>query len=80
MRYATPFAEMKLCEKVERDPGKVPDYRLVPSKPVESSVSFRMHTLETTRMPKMGSNVVDTAGVGLIDAWITAMPTNACDP
>jgi uncharacterized repeat protein (TIGR03806 family) len=80
MRYTTPFADMKLCEKVERDAGKVPDYRLVPGTPAESGVSFRMHTLETTRMPKIGSNVVDTDGIALIDAWITAMPTNACPP
>lgn len=82
MRYTTAFADMKLCDKVERDADKVPDpdLRLVPGKPAESTMSFRMHTLETTRMPKIGSNVVDTAGVGLIDAWISAIPTNACPP
>jgi uncharacterized repeat protein (TIGR03806 family) len=80
LRYTTSFADMKLCEKVERDADKVPELRLVPGKPAESTMSFRMHTLEATRMPKIGSNVVDTAGVALIDAWITAMPTSACPP
>lgn len=80
MRYTTAFAEMNLCDKVERDAGKVPDYRLVPGKPEDSGVSFRMHTLEMTRMPKIGSNVADASGIALIDAWITAMPTNACPP
>ena len=78
MRYTTAFADTKLCEKIERDTGKVPDYRLTPGKPAESTMSFRMHTLEMTRMPKIGSGVVDPTGTKLIDDWITAMPTDAC--
>lgn len=78
MRYTTAFADMKLCDKVERDMGTVPDYRLVPGKPAESTLSFRMHTLEVTRMPKIGSKVVDTDGTKLIDDWIRAVPANAC--
>jgi uncharacterized repeat protein (TIGR03806 family) len=78
MRYSIAFADMKLCEKVERDMGTVPDYRLVPGKPDESTLSFRMHTLEVTRMPKIGSKVVDTEGTKLIDDWIRAVPANAC--
>lgn len=80
MRYATAFADTKLCDKVERDVGKVPDYRLTPGKPAESTMSFRMHTLDMTRMPKIGSHVVDPEGTQLIDDWITALPTDACPP
>jgi uncharacterized repeat protein (TIGR03806 family) len=80
LRFATPFADSMLCDKVERDTGKVPDYRLTPGNPAESTMSFRMHTLDMLRMPKIGSNVVDTLGAKLIDDWITAMPTDACLP
>lgn len=77
-RFATPFAQRGLCEPSERDTGKVPAKRLVPGDVSKSALSFRMHALDEVRMPKVGSNVVDTAGTALIDAWITAMPTNAC--
>jgi hypothetical protein len=69
-----------LCDVVEHDSTRVPRYRLVPGDPDKSGVSVRMHALDELRMPKIGSNVVDTVGAGLIDAWIKAMPTNACPP
>jgi cytochrome c551/c552 len=80
MRYATTLADSKLCDKVERDAGKVPDYRLTPGKPAESTMSFRMHTLEMTRMPQIASLVVDLKGTQLVDDWIAALPTDACPP
>jgi hypothetical protein len=80
LRYTTAFADSKLCEKVERDVDKVPDYRLTPGNPAESTMSFRMHTLDMLRMPKIGSNVVDPVGAKLVDDWITAMPADACPP
>jgi hypothetical protein len=43
-------------------------------------MSFRMHTLDMLRMPKIGSNVLDPLGTKLVDDWITAMPTDACPP
>jgi uncharacterized repeat protein (TIGR03806 family) len=79
-RFDTPFAMRGLCDVPEHDATKVPKYRLVPGDPNKSGVSVRMHALDELRMPKIGSNVVDTVGVGLIDAWIKAMPTNACPP
>jgi mono/diheme cytochrome c family protein len=78
LRFATAFSETFLCDAVERDAGQVPPYRLVPGKPAESTMSFRMHDLEGFRMPKIGSNVVDLVGSKLIDDWITALPANAC--
>ena len=78
MRWGKPLADMKICEVSERDAGKVPKYRVVPGKPVESNMSFRMSTLGALRMPKVGSNVVDPVGSKLIDDWIAAMPTDAC--
>jgi uncharacterized repeat protein (TIGR03806 family) len=73
MRFTTPLAEMGLCNApIERgmgDPG-MPALRLVAGSPEDSAMSFRMHTLTDTRMPKIGSNVVDPDGSALIDAWI----------
>lgn len=80
LRYETPFADTKLCEKIERDAGKVPDYRLVPGAPKQSTMSVRMHLLDELRMPKVGSKVEDVVGSKLIDDWITAMPASACPP
>lgn len=80
LRFATAFADTKLCEKVERDADKVPALRLAPGDPAKSTMSFRMHVLDTLRMPKLGSNVVDTFGSKLIDDWISAMPASACPP
>jgi hypothetical protein len=80
-RFGTAFADRGLCEKSEQDTGKVPAYRLVPGSTDKSALSFRIHQLDAdVRMPKIGSTVVDTAGVALVDAWITALPTNACPP
>jgi uncharacterized repeat protein (TIGR03806 family) len=80
LRFTTSFADSELCEEVERDAGQVPPFRLVPGKPAESTVSFRMHATSDLRMPKIGSSVVDTEGSKLIDDWITALPTDACPP
>lgn len=78
MRWGKPIADMKICEPSERDAGLVPEYRVVPGKPLESAMSFRMSALDAVRMPKVGSNVVDPMGGKLIDDWIAAMPSDAC--
>jgi uncharacterized repeat protein (TIGR03806 family) len=80
MRWGTPIANMKLCDLVERDPGKngQPKYRMVPGHPELSAMSFRVHALDELRMPEIGSNVVDPVGSKLIDDWITATPAKAC--
>ena len=43
---------------------------LFPGHPEKSIISSRIHTLDLGRMPPLGSNVVDTKGVRLIDEWI----------
>jgi hypothetical protein len=82
MRWGTPIANMNLCALSERDAGKngLPKYRVVPGNPTESSMSFRVHSLDELRMPEIGSNVVDPLGAKLIDDWIAAMPASACPP
>ena len=44
-----------------------------PGNPANSVVSLRMHALDANRMPPLASSVVDTEGVALVDAWISAM-------
>jgi uncharacterized repeat protein (TIGR03806 family) len=80
LRWGTAFADTKLCDIVERDMGLVPKYRLVPGDTTKSTMSFRMHSLDAVRMPKIGSNVVDPQGTALIDQWISDMPADACPP
>ncbi len=52
----------------------VPNARvLAPHDPYRSIVFYRMSTLGPARMPRLGSNVVDEAGVGLIRDWIAQL-------
>ncbi len=77
-RFITAFADMKLCNvPIERGTGDplLPQVRLVPGMPGDSSLSFRMHDTTDYRMPKVGSTVVDTDGTALIDEWITGITT-----
>ncbi|MBL8351850.1 MAG: PQQ-dependent sugar dehydrogenase, partial [Burkholderiaceae bacterium] len=47
------------------------DPRLIyPGKPERSIVSHRLQTLELGRMPPLGTAMVDTGGVALINQWI----------
>ena len=78
MRFTTALSDSHLCELSERDPGKVPKYRLVPKNPQKSNMSVRVHALDELRMPKIGSKVVDPMGAALIDEWINGMPADAC--
>jgi uncharacterized repeat protein (TIGR03806 family) len=80
MRWGKPIDAMKICDPSERDAELVKKYRVVPGKPEDSTMSFRMHAMggDNIRMPKIGSNLVDPKGTELIDAWIEGLPANAC--
>jgi uncharacterized repeat protein (TIGR03806 family) len=54
---------------------------IVPGKPDESIVIFRMNSLDPEiKMPELPNRVIDEAGVQLISEWIAAMPVDAeCD-
>lgn len=80
LRWGVPFDKTGLCLPIDRDMENpdLPKMRLVPGDPSKSAISFRMHSLEKTRMPKIGSKVVDPVGTQLIDDWISAMPATAC--
>jgi len=81
-RFTTPYEDMDLeCTPIIRGTGDplLPQVRLVPGSPEESSVSFRMHDVTTYRMPRIGSSVVDMAAVEMVDEWIAGMPAPAPD-
>lgn len=47
---------------------------IVPGEPHRSVLMYRMSKLGYARMPYIGSHVVDSAGVALIDEWIRSLP------
>lgn len=71
-RFATSLAGMKACnvDPVVDDLG-VPGAKIIaPGTPERSIVSLRTHDAADKRMPPLGTRVVDTRGVDLLDAWI----------
>ena len=46
---------------------------LTPGQPSKSIISLRMHSTTATRMPQLGTNIVDDAGTAVIDSWITGL-------
>jgi putative heme-binding domain-containing protein len=53
----------------------IPNARiLAPSDPYRSALFYRISTVGPGRMPRIGSNVVDEAGVKLIHDWIAELP------
>lgn len=49
---------------------------IVPGDPYRSVLFYRMSKLGYVRMPYIGSHVVDSAGVSLIEKWIRSLPRN----
>jgi putative heme-binding domain-containing protein len=47
---------------------------IVPGDPYRSVLMYRMSKLGYARMPYIGSRLVDSRGVGLIEGWIRMMP------
>jgi hypothetical protein len=74
-RFGTPLAEVGACDAGPRsgDLGIVDARLLAPGDSSRSLISARMHTLGSTRMPGIGSGVVDAAGTTLVDAWIDGL-------
>lgn len=55
-----------------RVPGWKETFRIVPGRPEQSAVTFRMRAHDPlTRMPPLGTNVTDAEGLALIERWIT---------
>ncbi|MCE9528660.1 MAG: PQQ-dependent sugar dehydrogenase [Planctomycetales bacterium] len=52
---------------------------IVPSDPYRSVLMYRMSKLGYARMPYIGSRVVDSKGVALIEDWIRSLPVEESD-
>ncbi len=48
---------------------------IVAGDPSSSLVSVRMHATDASRMPPLGSAIVDTNGTAVVDAWISSLTT-----
>jgi putative heme-binding domain-containing protein len=53
---------------------------IVPGDPYRSVLMYRMSKLGYARMPYIGSRVVDSRGVTLIEEWIRSLPATSTDP
>ena len=47
--------------------------RIKPGKKEESTLFLRMNAVDGTRMPKVGSSVIDVQGIGIVGAWIDSL-------
>jgi putative heme-binding domain-containing protein len=52
---------------------------IIPSDPYRSVLMYRMSKLGYARMPYIGSRVVDSQGVALIEDWIRSLPVEESD-
>jgi len=79
-RFTTPFdfKKMGVCDVLpsKGDVGAGDNARLLaPGHPEYSVISLRMKDLDLARMPQIASYRVDTAGVAVIDEWISSITT-----
>ncbi|MBS2017763.1 MAG: hypothetical protein JST00_33100 [Deltaproteobacteria bacterium] len=74
LRYDKTLAESGLCDEPKIGDLGVKGARLVtPGAPERSVVALRMRALDERRMPKLGSRVVDEAGIAAVEAWIRSL-------
>lgn len=71
-RFSTPGVSMGAVNVLPTQSSfGIPDARLLsPGHPEKSIISYRLQTLALGRMPPLGSAMVDTAGVALVNQWI----------
>jgi hypothetical protein len=79
LRFATSLAATGACGATPKlgDLGVAGAKVIAPGSPAQSVLSLRPHALGSARMPPVASNVVDTAGLVVVDDWIknlTACP------
>lgn len=75
-RYSTPLATMGICNA---ESHTAPNAVLFsPGSSKSSVLSTRMHALDYTRMPALGTALLDPVGTDLVDRWIDA--TTSCPP
>jgi uncharacterized repeat protein (TIGR03806 family) len=75
LRFDIPEAQLNACnvEPTRGDLGVTGAKLLVPGTPAQSMISLRMHRRDDRAMPPLGSALMDSAGVELIDAWISSL-------
>jgi hypothetical protein len=79
LRFQTDFRDTRICNASPEkgDLGVTGALLLIPGKPEKSLFSLRMHAQPAPkgegRMPQLATNVVDTGGVSLVDAWIRSL-------
>ena len=75
LRYSLTFMQTNTCNVTPTAgnlgiPGAL---ILAPTNPALSLLSVRMHALDSSRMPPLGTAIVDTVGSALVDQWITSV-------
>src|SRR5262249_14513558 len=78
LRYSTAFKDAMACglNPSNGDLGVAGAKILAPGDPAHSLLSIRPKALGVGRMPPLATRVVDMAGTGVIDQWITSL--SAC--
>lgn len=81
LRFETPLDEMKAVDTVPvQGTFGIPECKIVtPGDPYRSVLYYRMAKQGRGRMPHIGSELVDEAGVKLIAEWIRSIPPIAPD-
>lgn len=79
-RWQLPLKDTNVCDALPQngDLGVMNARLLAPGSPSTSLISLRMHALNASRMPILGTSVVDAQGTGLIDQWISSV--TSCPP
>ena len=75
LRFKTSGARMSACNAspTRGDLGVVGAKLFVPGAPEKSLIALRMARRDTNALPTVGSTVVDTAGVALVEEWSRGM-------
>jgi uncharacterized repeat protein (TIGR03806 family) len=75
LRIDTPLAQTGLCDAPpdHGDLGILDPRLLAPGDPERSVLARRLSATDDTRMPNVGSSVVDLEGVALVEAWIRGL-------
>jgi putative heme-binding domain-containing protein len=76
LKYDTPLERMKIVEtRPVQGTFEMPGAQIVaPGDPYRSTLYYRMAKLGRGRMPHIGSEMVDEAGLRLVHDWIRSLP------
>jgi putative heme-binding domain-containing protein len=81
LRRDLPFEKLNTNKGTGIGTFGIRDARIIaPGDPYRSLLLYRMAKLGYARMPYIGSQVVDSSGVALVEAWIKSLPAEAEAP